>query len=525
MPSQVVAYGRKTGSQAAVVIVNRSQAGQIGAIPVAGFLPDGVKLKSAYTVGTGGPASLLVSNGELTGAVGPRSAVVLVTDRIDLNPPQAPTGLTITEGDSQLDLAWNGTKDAAGYNLYRSPVSGGGWVKLNISPLAATSFTDAGLRNGQAYYYVVTSLDSAGNESANSNEASGLPHLTIGWANLQWPPTLNHTISVVNRTDNVYGQVWIDGVTSQPGPTPGLRAQLGFGPAGSNPDDSQNWIWADASFNVDAGNNDEFFASLLPEITGSFDYVYRYSTTNGRDWLYADLNGPIPTGSLPPNPGKLTVNSSGDTTPPAAPTGLVVTGASPSAISLDWDAHPNPDGDLAGFEVYRNGGLLARIIDAAAAGYTDTSVVENATYNYYIIALDTSFNRSGPSNGVTATAAPRTVSVTFNVTVPAWTPADQSVHIAGTLSRFDGSLPDWDSAAVGLTSVGSNQWAITLTGTEGVQIEYKYTLGTPDFFDVEKDGVCGEIPNRLLTLSYGSNGTMLVNDTVLNWRNVAPCGN
>ena len=73
------------------------------------------------------------------------------------------------------------------------------------------------------------------------------------------------------------------------------------------------------------GNNDEFVASLLPESTGIFDYVYRYTTTNGRDWLYADLNGPVPEGVTPPNPGKLTVNPSGDTTPPAIPTGLIVT--------------------------------------------------------------------------------------------------------------------------------------------------------------------------------------------------------
>jgi hypothetical protein len=29
----------------------------------------------------------------------------------------------------------------------------------------------------------------------------------------------------------------------------------------------------------------------------------------------------------------------------------------------------------------------------------------------------------------------------------------------------------------------------------------------------------------MLTLSYGANGTQNVNDTVRNWRNVAPCGN
>ncbi len=71
--------------------------------------------------------------------------------------------------------------------------------------------------------------------------STGLPHYAIGWANLQWPPTMTHTISAVNRTDTVYGQVWIDGVTNQPGATPGLRAQLGFGPDGSDPDGNAAW--------------------------------------------------------------------------------------------------------------------------------------------------------------------------------------------------------------------------------------------------------------------------------------------
>ena len=35
----------------------------------------------------------------------------------------------------------------------------------------------------------------------------------------------------------------------------------------------------------------------------------------------------------------------------------------------------------------------------------------------------------------------------------------------------------------------------------------------------------GEIANRQITLSYGASGAQNVNDTVLNWRNVAPCGN
>ncbi|WP_322816884.1 hypothetical protein [Chloroflexus sp.] len=72
-------------------------------------------------------------------------------------------------------------------------------------------------------------------------------------------------------------------------------------------------MWVEATFNVDASNNDEFKAQLQLETVGTFDHVFRYSTTNGRDWLYADGSGPF--SSLPPQPGVLTVLSSGDTTP------------------------------------------------------------------------------------------------------------------------------------------------------------------------------------------------------------------
>jgi len=285
-------------------------------------------------------------------------------------------------------------------------------------------------------------------------------------------------------------------------------------------------MWMDASFNVDAGNNDEFVASLLPEAVGSFDYVYRYTTTAGRDWLYADLNGPIANGALPPNPGKLTVNPSGDTTPPTMPTGLRVVAASPAGIEITWDAVVG-DPTLYGYEVRRSdtaGGPYATLALVTGTNYVDTAVAEGAAYYYVVRSVDTSFNRSADSAEVAATAALRTVTLNFNVTVPASTDgAGRSVYIAGFLDRLDGGLPQWNPGGVVLTQVNATHWTITLTGKEATQIEYKYTLGSWDF--VEKDGACGEISNRQLTLSYGSTGTQTVNDTVLNWRNVAPCGN
>jgi hypothetical protein len=154
--------------------------------------------------------------------------------------------------------------------------------------------------------------------------------------------------------------------------------------------------------------------------------------------------------------------------------------------------------------------------------FTDTDVVEGASYSYVVRAVDTSFNRSPDSAPAVGTAALRTVSLVFTVTVPAGTPVGKTVYIAGFLDRLDGGLPQWNPGGVSLHQVDSTHWTIAFTGKEFTQIEYKYTLG--DWLLVEKSAACAEISNRQLTLSYGSGGTQSVNDTVANWRNVAPCG-
>ncbi|HEY3312100.1 MAG TPA: alpha-amylase family glycosyl hydrolase [Anaerolineales bacterium] len=521
-----VAYGRKTTSQAALVVINRSPDAHTVSIPVAGYLPDGLTFNSLYGVANTGPVSATVVNGALSVDLNPQSAWILGTGNVDLLPPAAPTNLSITPGNAKADLSWNAVSGAAGYNLYRSPLSGGGWVKVNPNLLTGTTYTDTTVQNTRQYFYVVTALDGAGNESGYSNEVNGIPSLKIDWANLQWPPTMDHTISAVTRTPDAYGQVYIGGSTNQPGPTPGLTAQLGFGPQGSNPAGNPAWTWVSASFNVDQGNNDEFKASMLPEAVGSYDYVYRYSTNGGASWLYADLNGPVAGGSTPSAPGKLTVAASGDSTPPAVPTNLHATSASPAGIDLAWDEITG-DPTFYGYEVLRadaSGGPYTLLGRVTSASFSDFNVTSDATYFYVVRALDQSFNRSGNSNEAQATASLRTVTLNFNVTVPATTDATgRSVYIAGFLDRLDGGLPQWNPSGVVLTRVDATHWSITLTGKEFVQIEYKYVQG--DWNYVEKDASCGEINNRQLTLNYGSTGVMNINDTVENWRNVAPCGN
>ncbi|MCU0477141.1 MAG: alpha-amylase family glycosyl hydrolase [Chloroflexi bacterium] len=519
----VAAYGRTTGAQAAVVAINRGAEARTVSIPLAGRLRDGLAFATRLALGVGGSTAGTSSGGALEVTIPANGALLLATGAVDLVPTVAPQLTLLGEGNGTLDVAWGAVPGATSYDVWMSPVTGGGYARQNTAPVTGTSFAVTGLPNAVPAFVVVTATDGAGNVSALSNEVEGLPRLEIGWANLQWPPAMTHTISTADRTDTAYGQVWIDGVTNQPGPAPTLRAQLGFGPTGSNPATSSAWTWVDAEFNDNAGNNDEFKASMLPEAVGAFDYVYRYSVTNGRTWLYADLNGPVARGATPANPGKLTVNASGDTTAPAAPANLTVTAASPAGITLAWDAVA----DAALYEVQRSataGGPYTALAKTSTPGYTDTEVVESATYHYVVVAIDGSFNRSAASGEVSGTAALRTVTLVVTVTVPATTDATaRSVYIAGFLDRLDGNLPQWNPGGVVLTRVDATHWTITFTGKEATQIEYKYALGSWDY--VEKDAGCGEIANRQLTLSYGATGTQVVNDAVLNWRNVAPCGN
>jgi hypothetical protein len=430
-----------------------------------------------------------------------------------------------SEGNGELAVSWGAVRGAVSYDVWTSPVSGGGYVKANASPVTGTATTITGLPNGADVHVVVTANDAAGNASRRSNEVIGLPHYAVGWSNLQWPPTMTHVISTTSRTDTAYGQVWIDGVTSQPGATPGLRAQLGYGPDGSDPAANDTWTWVDGAFNTDAGNNDEYKASLLPETTGRFDYAWRYSTTGGRDWVYADLDG-SGNGYSPSQAGDLTVNGSGDITAPETPANLRVVAASPAGIELAWDAVAG-DATLWGYELQRSaaaGGPWDVLVRQAGTGYTDTAVGEAETWHYRVVAIDGSFNRSAPSAPVAGTAELRTVTLQVSVTVPATTDATgRQVSIAGFLDRLDGGLPQWNPGGVVLARADATHWTITFTGKEGTQLEYKYALGSWDF--VEKDDACGEVGNRQLTLAYGSGGVQAVNDAVQNWRNVAPCGN
>ncbi|WP_375143108.1 cellulose binding domain-containing protein [Paenibacillus sp. D2_2] len=87
--------------------------------------------------------------------------------------PAAPAGLTATAGNAQVTLSWTASSGATGYNVKRATTSGGPYTTV-ASGVTATSYTNTGLTNGTAYYYVVSAVNSAG-ESPNSAAAFATP--------------------------------------------------------------------------------------------------------------------------------------------------------------------------------------------------------------------------------------------------------------------------------------------------------------------------------------------------------------
>ncbi len=100
-----------------------------------------------------------------------------VTDPPDVTPPAAPTGLTgFNIGTTDNYLTWNNNTepDLAGYNIYRSTISGfdPNQSTLVDSSIIENSYLDSGLDYSTTYFYKVTAVDVSSNESDPSNEVS-----------------------------------------------------------------------------------------------------------------------------------------------------------------------------------------------------------------------------------------------------------------------------------------------------------------------------------------------------------------
>ncbi len=82
------------------------------------------------------------------------------------------TGTGAVEHYATLTWVPSTSGNVVGYNVYRGSASAGPYTKLTSSLVAGISYTDSTVAVAQTYYYVVTAVDSTGNESAYSTPTS-----------------------------------------------------------------------------------------------------------------------------------------------------------------------------------------------------------------------------------------------------------------------------------------------------------------------------------------------------------------
>lgn len=92
---------------------------------------------------------------------------------LDTIPPETPTNGTAIGRDHSISLAWdeNKERDLAGYILYRSETPLSGFEKIEQTEF--THFEDGEAPNLKTYYYRISAVDRAGNESIETQAVSG----------------------------------------------------------------------------------------------------------------------------------------------------------------------------------------------------------------------------------------------------------------------------------------------------------------------------------------------------------------
>jgi chitodextrinase len=344
--------------------------------------------------------------------------------------PATPRQLSSRTANNAVALSWEGNlePDLAAYRLYRNGTL--------IYEGKATSFTDGGLSNDQNYSYSVSAVDLMGYASPlsaamfatpqgggtqpiwleaetasggsnfapwqvyNDSSAGAGKYIEVrtGSASNDTPPAngeATYTFTLGEAGDYVVWARVIAPTTARDS----FWVSIDSGPwiKWNNIDRSNTWLW-DQVHNADNANQVVLFSLAAGPHTLKVKYR-ELNTKADKFHVTKDLSF-IPSGQGGAhNDG----TGTGDTTPPATPTGLAATPGN-AQVALSWNA--NSESDLGGYRLYRDG---VQVYQGPALSFNNTGLTNNQSYSYTIAAYDTSGNlsaQSAPPVSATPTAPP-----------------------------------------------------------------------------------------------------------------------
>lgn len=148
----------------------------------------------------------------------------------NLLPPAVPGDVTVFAGNAQATFNWTDTAGSLSYRIYWSNTPGvTSATGTLIDSITTNPFVQTGLTNGDAYYYVITSVG-AGGESATSVEVSVTPN-SFNWGapalvennagfagDVQIASDANgNSIATWVQSDGIHTNVWANVYTASSG--------------------------------------------------------------------------------------------------------------------------------------------------------------------------------------------------------------------------------------------------------------------------------------------------------------------
>lgn len=304
---------------------------------------------------------------------------------LDNQPPAPVGGLEVYEGESgKAQLTWSvhTAPDVAGYHVYRAPRLEAEFQRINEQRrgLLETSYIDSTVTGRRTYYYRVSAVDSAGNESEMSTAAMAQV------VDRQPPPSptgLEATFEPRGDTSGVVRLNW--SVTNVPSDLETfriLRKRLGEGSGPTSYAQANDAPVRTASFeDTGVGKGDGTFAE------GAF---YRYavvavdSARNMSDTTFARMQIP-------------------DRTPPDPPTQVQALNEDGLRAVVTWNAVSALD--VTSYRVYRQVGdgvdTLWTEVSSDVHSVTDDSARPGRTYRYAVSAVDSVGNEGTRSDPAT----------------------------------------------------------------------------------------------------------------------------
>ncbi|GAA1662334.1 alpha-amylase family glycosyl hydrolase [Fodinicola feengrottensis] len=465
--AQTLGYAMRSPDDLALVLVNRSSSMRTLRVPLGSVARDGIALAPAFGAGAQAVTS---AAGVVTASVPPMTAQVLVaTPGQDLTPPPAPQRVSGSPAAAgRVSLRWSTVTGASRYEVWRSPLSGGGYERVGV--VAGPSFVDT---PDSRAHYVVRAVDAAGNIGAQSAETAVTPSRPITAATLTSATQVDREVGVDPTT------VTADVTAPSIGDPTAIRAEVGLATAGG----SYDWRPMSGAAGL------HFSGGLRPESAGSYDFQARFSSDGGHHWTYTAR-------------GTLVAKPSTGTTPPAAP--AVTMDWSASTLSLQWPSDP----DAAEYRVYRSDRPdPVATLPGSASSYVDPLVSPGKTYSYQVRAFDSHLHGSALSARVSHRVEPKIVTTTFRVKVP----SGSTVYLAGATTSLPAGASDplclWcgGNATTRMHESSPGIWELTVQIPDHAGIQWKYTRGNWNTVEVRAN-------NRTATVTASPGGQSLLID-------------